>query len=121
MKRRDAIRRTLGITGVLSAIPLSGQVRSEDDAELSGSEGATVSGSDPETEPLDGADIPNTALDQATAVHGDIEPSDSPALDGDAGGGRGDGGLEELTEQLRGTHEERCQCPVCGGSMPGRG
>ncbi|MFC6753761.1 hypothetical protein [Halorubrum tibetense] len=103
MKRRDAIRRALGTAGSLSVVALSGRLVTEDDSASTDADAATAGRTAPE----------EAALDEAA--------SDEASLDGESEEVDDEGAPEAVTEQLRQTHEERCQCPVCGGSMPGRG
>ena len=118
MKRRDAVRSALAGVVSFSVVPLSGQLAPET--------GSTSSVAGAPTDESSGADSVDPAVDSVDpavdTVDSDSSVADgSPALDGNPGGEFDDDALEEFTEELRQTHAERCQCPACGGSMPGRG
>ena len=125
MKRRDAVRSALAGVVSFSVVPLSGQLAPET--------GSTSSVADAPTDESSDADSVDPAVDSVDPAVDSVDPavdtvdSDSSVADGSAvidgnpGGEFDDDALEEFTEELRQTHAERCQCPACGGSMPGRG
>ncbi|MES3160693.1 MAG: hypothetical protein PPP55_03875 [Halorubrum sp.] len=140
MRRRDVVRRALGVVGGASVIPLSGQVSHDDgaapsdadrpssDARAAGDEPPLQRGP-PDRAVLDGpthdgtpsaGTSPDRTVPDAPRTVDEAVAEGSPALDGGPTE-TGDDTYEAVAARLRGTHEDRCQCPVCAGSMPGRG